>query len=99
MIILNILVQPAILWVIMLFIFGHSSVPSFRPLILTFVLISIITTLISVAIGLIAIIPNFIIFAATLSLFYKLDIKQTLLSVGIFEVVMFIIALICNSLY
>jgi hypothetical protein len=50
-------------------------------------------------IGLIAIIPNFIIFSAALTFIFKLDFKQTLLSVLIFQVIMFIFALISNSLY
>ena len=99
MIILSILLPPAILWVVMYFIFGENSVPSFRPLIITLLLVSIVTALISSAIGLIAIIPNFLIFTAVLSLIFRLDFKQTLLSVGIFQVIMLIIELIQNTLY
>ena len=99
MVLSGILFPTAILWVIMYFVFGVNSVPSFWPLVITLLLVSIATALISSVLGIIAIISNFIIFTAVLALIFRLDFKQTLLSVGIFQVVMLVIQVIQNSLY
>ncbi|MBC8384098.1 MAG: hypothetical protein H8E57_01105 [Candidatus Cloacimonetes bacterium] len=98
MLVLNILFPPAVLWVILYFVFGENSIPAFRPLVFTMFLVGIIATLISYAIGIIAIIPNFILFTAALTLIFRLDLKQTLLSVGIFQVIMLILMMIRDSI-
>ena len=91
---LSIILYPAILWVILYYIVGENSVPSFRPLFLVLLLASIIATILRSFIGIFAIVPNFIIYSGSLTLFFGLDFKQTLKAVGIFSVLIFIFDLL-----
>jgi len=95
---LFILVQPALLWFIMHFVFDEHSTPSFWPLVITTLIAGIVTSFISAALGVIAIIPNFLIFSGILTFLLKLDFKKTLISVGIFQGIMLIVSLLYNAM-
>ncbi|MCF7920176.1 MAG: hypothetical protein K9N06_09730 [Candidatus Cloacimonetes bacterium] len=98
MLIINILLQPAILWIVLYYTVGVNAVPNFRPFIIVYLLISIVTGILGNLWGLYAIVPNFVIFAGVLSLFYRIEIIKSVITVTIFYGIMILIHLIEEAL-
>ena len=93
------LVRVAIIWVVLSYVLGSERVHSFRPLVGTIFLASILTTILSISLGLIAIIPNIVVYTLAIVFFLKTDVKLTLLSVSIATGISLIFDLIFSSMY
>ena len=93
------LVRVAIIWIVLSYVLGSERVPSFRPLVGTIFVASILTTILSLSLGLIAIIPNIVVYTLAIVFFLKTDVKLTLLAVGIATGISLIFELIFSSMY
>jgi hypothetical protein len=94
----GIMLNGAVFWFVLKYVLTEHEVPSFRLLVLTMVIISFINSFISSYLGLLSIIPNFAITTLALVLFFRIDLKRALISVGVYQVVMLIIQLVMATL-
>ena len=94
MFIIGLLFYPALLWIILYFVLGENSVPPFRSLFLTLFIVNIIALIFQSLLGIFSLVPNFLLFTGLLTMIFKLDFKQTLIAVGIFECIILLFQLI-----
>ncbi len=99
MIILGILLNAAILWVILYFIVGEHSVPSFKPLIILLLFCSLIGFILSSLLGDIAILINFVIYCFALIFFFHIELKHAVISLLIFQAVSYLISFLLEAIF
>ena len=99
MLVISVVFNAAVLWVILYYVVGSRSVPSFTPLIVALLFVGFLGFIIRSLLGDISILLNFIMFTGVLTLFFHIDFKRSVISVLIFEVVSFVFSLLIKIIF
>jgi hypothetical protein len=94
----RIMLNGAAFWFVLKYVLTEHEVPSFPVLVFTMVIISLISSFISSYLGLLSIIPNFVVATLALIFFFRIDLKRALIVVGVYQVVTLIIELVMITL-